>query len=230
MENRVAPWHFNKVKNLLSILPQGSKILDCGCGKGTLSNILFENGCDVYACDIDKKNFEFKNIPFKYVDLNKKLPYKSTYFDCVVCLEVIEHLENPWFLIREIHRVLNKRGLLIISSPNISNCLGRIFFLFTGKIWLFRENQTGHINPVSFWEIKRILGDVGFRIIKLEQSVNVTKDVSAVTKIKNPAMKFVYSLFFRSWALFYDLINFCRTESKTLFHSFSYIIVAQKTD
>jgi len=226
--NKIALRHFYRVKQLLVDFSKKSKILDCGCGKGVLSNILFENGRNVYACDLDRKQFKAKNIPFKFANLNKKLPYKNDFFDCVICLEVIEHLENPWLLIREIHRVLNKNGLLIISSPNISNCLARIYYLFTGEIWFFKKHDSDHINPISFWEIKSILKKTGFKKQNLLEGVNIIENVDIVTKIKNPLIKFIYNLFFKTWGFLYSLLNYGKTESHILFRTFSYIIGAQK--
>jgi methionine biosynthesis protein metW len=43
---------------------------------------------------------------FKKQNLNEKLSYEDEYFDYVILTEVIEHLENPNDLLKEIHRVL----------------------------------------------------------------------------------------------------------------------------
>lgn len=53
-------------------------------------------------------------------DLNKKLPFKSNSFDKIVSTSVLEHIKNVTFLIREIHRVLKKKGTAVIVVPHFS--------------------------------------------------------------------------------------------------------------
>lgn len=226
-DNKIALTHYEIITQVLSSFPKKSKILDAGCGQGDLGKKLLEIGLQVFACDINEKEFLYKNIPFKHGDLNKKLPYKKNYFDIIVCLEVIEHLYNPWFLISEFHRVLREKGILILSSPNTSNILARIFNLLTGQIWLFNKFETDHVNPISYWEIERVLKDNGFKKIKILNGVNVIENVGMVTNIKNPIIKTVYYIFFKFFDLSHNLITH-NTTSKKLFRSFSYIIFVEK--
>lgn len=226
--NPVALEHYTLVEKFLSSFPKKSKILDAGCGEGYLSQKLLKMGFNVYACDISAKKFVSKKIPFVPVDLNKKLPYKNNSFNVIVCLEVVEHLENPWLLLDEFYKILKNGGTLIISSPNISNCLARIYYLFTGKIWLFKEHRTDHINPVSFWEIKSILKKTNFRKVSLLMGVDVINNVDMVTKIKNPLIKLAYNVFFKTLGLIHNLLNSRKKETNIIFRSFSYIIHAKK--
>lgn len=226
--NVIALRHYELVVKFLSHFPKKLKLLDAGCGEGYLAKRLVKIGFNVHACDTDKKVFAYKNIPFTSVNLNKGLSYKNNSFDIIVCLEVIEHLENPWFLISEFHRVLRDDGTLIISSPNISNCLARIYYLFTGKIWLFNEHYTDHINPVSYWEIASILKKSGFINTGLINGVDVINNVSIVTKLKNPFLKITYNLFFKTWGLAHWLLNYKNKKSDILFRTFSYIVHAKK--
>jgi len=46
------------------------------------------------------------------------LPFKSCSFDTVVMIDVIEHLDTPQKAVQEIYRVLEKRGVLILQTPN----------------------------------------------------------------------------------------------------------------
>lgn len=227
MANPIAQRHFKIISEYISFLPKGKKVLDAGCGNGELSKILQRRGLEVFACDIGVRKSLNRNIHFKKVDLNKSLSYPKDFFDAAICLEVIEHLKNPWLVIQEFHRVIKKNGLLLISSPNTSNPLARIYHLFTGKIWLFKKHDDDHINPISYWELERILLDTGFKKISVLNGVNVIENVTITTNIQNPMIKIVYYLFFKSWDVFHNL--FCKDDnSKILFKSFSYIVRAYK--
>jgi SAM-dependent methyltransferase len=54
-------------------------------------------------------------------DAGKPLPVEDEMFDCVFCLELLEPLESPLSLLREIRRVLRARGRAVISVPNPYN-------------------------------------------------------------------------------------------------------------
>lgn len=100
-------------------------ILDIGCGFFPTflirSNFKNKYGIDQYLVD----SLVIKN---KYqIQLNKmnisneiSLPYKDDYFDVVAMLAVIEHIEGEKLklIIQEIHRVLSKNGILVITTPS----------------------------------------------------------------------------------------------------------------
>lgn len=117
-------------------------LLDIGCGSGYLLDKLDENlkmtnlwGVDVYEID-GKKKWKYKKA-----DITNPLPFKSSTFDCVVLGEVIEHVPDPDFLLRECHRVLNKKGTLVISTPNLVSWANRMLVL-AGIQPIFTETST----------------------------------------------------------------------------------------
>ncbi len=84
------------------------KILDLGCGTGEFLNELEKRGCEVWGVDFDrnaistaKKYFDLKNIyaaSFKDFFNNNNLPQ----FDIVTIFEVIQYLESPLELVKNI--------------------------------------------------------------------------------------------------------------------------------
>jgi len=117
------------------------KILDVGAGEGALTKSLMQRGFDVEPCDLNPEQFKIATKKCRKVDLNQPLPYSNESFDFVVCVEVIEHLYNPWFVISELRRVLKENGKLIISTPNILSIKSRMRFFVYGEHFGFNSKQ-----------------------------------------------------------------------------------------
>jgi SAM-dependent methyltransferase len=149
----------DRVVECLADEPRG-RLLDVGGGDGTLAARLAGEGFDVRACDRFLGDFRFPEIPVDEADLNNPLAYADGEFDVVVCTEVIEHLENPWALLRELHRITRPGGVVVISTPNLDNVYVRGWFLLSGKIYNFMESSyrdIGHITPVFGWNLDRMV-------------------------------------------------------------------------
>ncbi|MCX5817746.1 MAG: methyltransferase domain-containing protein [Proteobacteria bacterium] len=181
-----APGTQEKVLSILQKMPPG-KILDAPCGEGALSQHLISNKFDVFCVDIDEAYFKLQGVPFTKVDLNKSLPFEDGYFDYVVSIEGIEHLENPFSCIREFARVLKPGGNLIITTPNIMSIKSRTrFFLYSYHDFFrfididdnFRHTHPGytheHINPMTFMELRYALQKAGFHVIGIHTNRFVT--------------------------------------------------------
>lgn len=145
------------------------KILDAAAGKGALTQSLLDRGFEVYPVDIDPEHFLVSRVRCSKVDLNTQLPFEDNFFDAVMCIETIEHLENPWQYLREVYRVLKPNGQLIISTPNITNIFSRIKFLIMGNFFLFSKKDVlthYHIEPIPYWKLEAMLQYTGFEIVK----------------------------------------------------------------
>jgi len=57
------------------------------------------------------------------------LPFENNYFDFFFAGEIIEHLFDSRFFLKEIHRVLKINGYLILSTPNLARIDDRLKFL-----------------------------------------------------------------------------------------------------
>jgi SAM-dependent methyltransferase len=85
------------------------KILDVGCDKAVLKTLL--KGVNYTGIDIAGN----PDIPLNLESIST-LPFDSEYFDCVVCSDVLEHLDNLHSIFSELIRV--SRKFIIISLPN----------------------------------------------------------------------------------------------------------------
>jgi len=161
----------NIQKAILSLIPTTSdrafKILDAGCGKGSLARALSFPGNEIICSDIMNNLDPVCRFEFRQADFNKKLPFQDGYFDIIVCSEVIEHLENPRHVLREFKRIAKPGGYILISMPNILHFVGRIYFLLKGNLYGFSQKQydsNGHISPFSINEMKRMCGELNLKI------------------------------------------------------------------
>lgn len=170
------------VLNLLKMDKPG-RMLEAGAGEGALTIALIQLGFSVEACDLNPNRFKISNLRCLKVDMNQPLPYPDESFNFVVCVEVLEHLHDPWFVISEFNRVLKNHGKLIITTPNILTISSRLNFFFYGEYDHFsskklhkaplnlRDELNKHINPISFHELTYILHKKDFCLEKIATNV-----------------------------------------------------------
>ena len=159
----------------LAACPKG-RVLDVGAGSGELSRRFAEIGHETAACNCMPES-EWRHrgmVDYRRCDLAKGIPFPDASFDYVVCLEVIEHLDDPLALCCELRRVLRKDGRLFISTPNILSLRSRVRFLLDGSFVFFNyppiewERRDGrpsvHVHPIRLHELEYYLHRAGLEV------------------------------------------------------------------
>ena len=174
---------YDTVLAILKAVPAG-KVLDVPAGEGALALRLVDAGFDVRCCDLYPEIFRLQDVDIRHGDLQGRLQYEDAVFDSIVCVEGLEHVENPQQAIREFARLLRPGGHLIVSVPNILNVEERLKWLLHGHTSHFkplssehlekarvkfgdRLEITLHINPIGYSELRYTLEKHGFEIVKL---------------------------------------------------------------
>ncbi len=128
-------------------------ILILGAGGGAFDERLIDNGyTNVTAIEFNREVYKSKGNILA-LDLNHDFSssFSGAGFDCVIAIEIIEHLENHFHFIRNIDKLLNVNGRLFISTPNVESSLSRVKFWLAGDFPCFTKAsvmETGHINPL----------------------------------------------------------------------------------
>ncbi len=135
----------------------GDRLLDVGCGDGAFTMILAEKFREVYGIDVQEVYLErFKEVvrdisKFSVSNMSASaMSFPDDYFDTIVTIETLEHVEKLEEAAREIRRVLKPGGELLITVPNrwfpFENHGMRIGNWFCGRVpllpywpWLHRR-------------------------------------------------------------------------------------------
>ncbi|OHA27735.1 MAG: hypothetical protein A3C08_03190 [Candidatus Taylorbacteria bacterium RIFCSPHIGHO2_02_FULL_47_18] len=125
------------------------ELLDVGCGAGhflrSLPPIFRGTGVDYNGLAAQSVNISYERLPF---------PDSS--FDIATAWQVLEHLENPFFAGREIHRVLRPEGIFIFSVPNIKHIRTRMHFFLSGGILRWNKRNDHLFVPLEAVLKKRL--------------------------------------------------------------------------
>ena len=119
---------------LLPHLNAGMRLLDCGCGPGSITVGLAEAVAPGQAVGVDIEPSEYRsawsqaakatgiNLHFGCADVYR-LPFSGSSFDATFLHNVLSHLRQPLEVLKGIYRILRPDGVIGISHPDFSGSL-----------------------------------------------------------------------------------------------------------
>lgn len=109
-------WQRQRHKFIIELSEEFNQIIDIGCGSSKILGSLAQGsiGLDI---KINKLRYAKNFIPDLIQGSALSLPIQSTSFSCVICSQVIEHIEG-WDVLGELDRILMNGGTLILGTPD----------------------------------------------------------------------------------------------------------------
>lgn len=184
------------VRRALGGVAAGKRLLDLGAGMGGLSVALLldlgREGLSLQAMDYNPAYCEISRLrAYRHgldlpiaVAAGESLPYPDASFDCVVCLDVLEHVADARAVLGEMHRVLKPSGVALTTVPN-RHAFRDPHYHLPAINWLPRpvaerivalagrskrgallqdRQQLSDLNTYSWGDFKRLASGLGFRV------------------------------------------------------------------
>jgi len=142
-------------------LPEGSRILDVGSASGGNTLLLTDLGFNLTSLEMSDLGVRLqlkKGIRVVRGDATD-LPFKSDSFDAVLCLDVLEHIENDVSALNEMYRVTRPGGKFLFSVPE------------DPKLWSTHDEAVSHVRRYLRSEFQQKISEAGFEISKTRSSL-----------------------------------------------------------
>ena len=168
---------------VFGLLPERmDRVLELGCGTGATLGALRAAGRCKRTTGVElvasaAREAE-KNVDEVHVgDIEKMdLDARSGSYDAVLCLDVLEHLVDPWSAVRRLGELLAPGGVLVASIPNVRNIRVVAPLLFLGQ-WRYTEQgqlDRTHLRFFTRETAIELVGSGGLEVDRVETAVGAT--------------------------------------------------------
>jgi SAM-dependent methyltransferase len=155
----------------LSDLKSDAPVIEVGCGDASFTEDLAKYSSRVTAIDISAGQIEENGrrlpaITFLQHDVSERFPFADGEFEVVWCSEVLEHLFDPSFAVREMHRILRPGGRLLLTVPYHGGLKNVLIALFKWDEHF--TPQSPHIRFYTNRTLAGIVREAGFGSLRIK--------------------------------------------------------------
>lgn len=152
------PWFLAKKRYLFFVIHKylknkEAKVLDVGCGTGAIMKAFKDEGFDIRGIDYNQTAIDYcheKGLNATLGSLDDQ-QFADQSFDCVVALDVLEHIEKDDEAVRQIGRLLKPGGILVATAPAHQ------------LLWSYHDVSLHHCRRYSYGNFKQLFAD-GYEI------------------------------------------------------------------
>lgn len=177
--NKPENYYRNIRHDLIPLIPDDANcILEVGCAEGLTGNELkkkkgvFVAGIEFNQNAAEKARKVLDDVITGDVE-SMDLPYATSFFDCVIFADVLEHLVNPLDALKNVNKVLKDNGSVVLSIPNVQ-FFGVVNNLVEGN-WTYQKEgilDETHLRFFTFKEIKKLIENAGLYIERIEETLD----------------------------------------------------------
>lgn len=155
----------------LAQLPKDAPILEVGCGDASFTTDLGRYSDAVTAIDISSSQIaenarRFPAIKFLQHDVSEVFPFADDTFEVIWCSEVLEHLFDPAFALREMCRIMKPGGKLMVTVPYHGRFKNILIALFKWDEHFVPSNP--HIRFYTKGTLGRMAEKAGFEDVSMK--------------------------------------------------------------
>ena len=184
-------------KVIADLLPNNTRVLDVGCGDGSLMNFLVKKkNIEVRGLELEKNNVQaciYKGLPVIQGNAETELyQFPDQSFDYAVLSQTLQAFYNPDKVLKELLRIGKS---VIVSIPNFGYWKVRTSLLFFGKMPMTKTlPHSWHNTPnLHMCSIKDLFNYCDEQNIKIQKVVGVNEDKTSSIKKNNLEMKNFFS-------------------------------------
>ncbi len=152
--------------DLVKPLATSKSYLDFGCGSGQLLKALRYNA---YNCAGVEKSYELRHyLKFEhglkvFADIKD---IKEEWYDIITMFHVLEHLKDPKQTLKDLGKLLNPRGRILIETPNVNDAL---LTLYKNKAFSEFTYWSCHLYLFNPYTLKKLIEDIGLEVEYIKQ-------------------------------------------------------------